>query len=87
MTSEASDDLQKLEEKLYRALDLFKQNQQTRKRLERDLVRTKQELFQQTQHTQKTQQELKLLRRQRDEVRTRVENLLKRVSHLTRSAR
>lgn len=87
MTSEASDDLQKLEEKLYRALDLFKQNQQTRKRLERDLVRTKQELFQQTQHTQKTQQELKLLRHQRDEVRTRVENLLKRVSHLTRSAR
>ena len=87
MTSEASDDLQKLEEKLYRALDLFKQNQQTRKRLERELVRTKQELFQQTQHTQKTQQELKLLRRQRDEVRTRVENLLKRVSHLTRSAR
>ncbi len=87
MTSEASDDLQKLEEKLYRALDLFKQNQQTRKRLERDLVRTKQELFQQTQHTQKTQQELKLLRRQRDEVRTRVESLLKRVSHLTRSAR
>ena len=87
MTSEASDDLQKLEEKLYRALDLFKQNQQTRKRLERALVRTKQELFQQTQHTQKTQQELKLLRRQRDEVRTRVESLLKRVSHLTRSAR
>ncbi len=87
MTSEASDDLQKLEEKLYRALDLFKQNQQTRKRLERELVRTKQELFQQTQHTQKTQQELKLLRRQRDEVRTRVESLLKRVSHLTRSAR
>lgn len=87
MTSEASDDLQKLEEKLYRALDLFKQNQQTRKRLERELVRTRQELFQQTQHTQKTQQELKLLRRQRDEVRTRVESLLKRVSHLTRSAR
>ena len=87
MTSEASDDLQKLEEKLYRALDLFKQNQQTRKRLERELVRTKQELFQQTQHTHKTQQELKLLRRQRDEVRTRVESLLKRVSHLTRSAR
>ena len=87
MTSEASDDLQKLEEKLYRALDLFKQHQQTRKRLERELVRTKQELFQQTQHTQKTQQELKLLRRQRDEVRTRVESLLKRVSHLTRSAR
>ena len=87
MTSEASDDLQKLEEKLYRALDLFKQNQQTRKRLERELVRTKQELFHQTQHTQKTQQELKLLRRQRDEVRTRVESLLKRVSHLTRSAR
>ena len=87
MTSEASDELQKLEEKLYRALDLFKQNQQTRKRLERELVRTRQELFQQTQHTQKTQQELKLLRRQRDEVRTRVESLLKRVSHLTRSAR
>ena len=87
MTSESSNLFQQLEEKLYRALELFKQNQQARRRLERELVRTKQELFQQTRHTEKTQQALKLLSRQRDEVRDRVENLLKRVTRLTRSAR
>ena len=84
---ETAADIQKLEEKLYRALDLFKQNQLAYKRLERELAETKQDLLQQTKQTKETQQELKVLCRQRDEVRARVETLLKRVSNLTRGNR
>ena len=85
--NETTADIQKLEEKLYRALDLFKQNQLANKRLERELAETKQDLLQQTEQTKKTQQELNVLRHQRDEVRARVETLLKRVSNLTRGTR
>ncbi len=85
--NETTADIQKLEEKLYRALDLFKQNQLAYKRLEKELAATKQDLLQQAKQTKKTQQELKVLRRQRDEVRARVETLLKRVSNLTKGKR
>ncbi len=59
MAGDPSDDLQKLEEKLYQAMNLFKENEKARKSLKKEIA---------------------LLRREREEIRSRVENILQRIS-------
>ncbi len=59
MAGDPSDDLQKLEEKLYQAMNLFKENKKARKSLKKEIA---------------------LLRREREEIRSRVENILQRIS-------
>ncbi len=59
MAGDPSDDLQKLEEKLYQAMNLFKENEKARKSLKKEIA---------------------LLRREREEIRSRVEKILQRIS-------
>lgn len=73
----------RLEEKLLKAIDLFKRTQSEKRDLEEEIEKLKAENKERSQGHSAMEKELIALRKEREEVRSRVEKLLERIDALT----
>lgn len=82
-TDEApSDDFQALEEKIYRTIELLKEAREGRTAAEREIARIRQQTGANTEELESLRREVISLRREREEVRGRVERMLKQIDSL-----
>jgi septal ring factor EnvC (AmiA/AmiB activator) len=82
-TETSAKDFQSLEDKIYRTIELLKAAREAKTHAERDVSRLRQQLKDQDQETHQMRAELVTLRKEREEVRTRVEKMLKQIDALT----
>lgn len=83
--TESMDHLGKLEEKIVKAAELFKQSQSERRELREEIERMRADFKDRLKRADAAEQELQSLRRERDEVRTRIEKLLEQIELLTKA--
>src|SRR5579862_9657332 len=76
-TQASNDDFQVLEEKVYRTIELYKAAQDARSSAERDLKRIREQMEEREEEAETMRRELVQLRREREEVRGRVEKMLR----------
>ena len=81
--ADSNDQFERLEEKLLRAIELFKRTQAEKRALEQELEKLRGESQERKQATGALEHELIGLRREREDVRSRVEKLLERIDSLT----
>jgi septal ring factor EnvC (AmiA/AmiB activator) len=79
----SADDFHALEEKIYRTIELLKQAREAKAAAERTAARLRQQLEGREDQTQSLRAEILALRREREEVRTRIEKMLKQIEALT----
>jgi FtsZ-binding cell division protein ZapB len=77
------DSFQKFEEKIARAIEVVKRVQTEKKALEQELERVKSTARERSKEWEAQERELVALRREREEVRARVEKLLDQIDSLT----
>lgn len=82
-SSLSSDDFQVLEEKIYRTIELLKQAREGQAAAERDARRLREQIGGHSEETESLRREVVALRREREEVRGRVEKMLKQIDALT----
>ncbi len=75
-TQVPADDFQALEEKVYRTIELYKSAREARTAAERDVTRLRQQL-------EEREEEMVRLRKEREEIRGRVEKMLAQIETLT----
>ena len=80
---DTEDQLQKLEEKVLKACELFEQTRAERRALRQDLEKLRAESRERAKVIEAHERELVALRREREEVRIRIEKLLQRIDALT----
>jgi len=80
-----NDPFERLEEKLLRAIELFKRTQTEKRAFEQQVEKLKVETKERAQAINALERELIALRREREDVRSRVEKLLARIGVLTSS--
>ncbi|HEV3276123.1 MAG TPA: hypothetical protein VG860_04855 [Terriglobia bacterium] len=78
------DSFQQFEEKIARAIEVLKRVQAEKKALEHELERVKSAAKERTRETESHERELVALRREREEVRARVEKLLEQIDALSK---
>jgi septal ring factor EnvC (AmiA/AmiB activator) len=78
-----SDDFQSLEEKVYRTIELLKAAREARTMAERDVARLREQLKSHHDDTESLRRELIELRRDREDVRSRIEKMLNQIDSLT----
>lgn len=78
-----NDQFERLEEKLLKAIELFKRTQEEKRALEQEVEKLRGETREHAQGVSAMERELIALRREREEVRSRVEKLLERFDALT----
>ena len=78
-----ADDFHALEEKIYRTIELLKEAREAKAAAERTVARLREQLEGRDDQTQSLRAENVSLRREREEVRTRVEKMLKQIEALT----
>jgi uncharacterized coiled-coil DUF342 family protein len=83
--TDPNEQFQRLEEKLLKAIDVFKQTRAEKRALEQDAEKLKVEIKERAQQINAMERELIALRREREDVRARVDRLLKRIDVLTSS--
>jgi predicted nucleic acid-binding Zn-ribbon protein len=71
-----AEDFQALEEKIYRTIELYKAAREARATAERDLQRTREQLEQREEENEALRKELIQLRKDREDIRGRVERML-----------
>jgi len=71
-----ADDFQALEEKVYRTIELYKSAREARAAAERDAQRLREQLEEREEENETMHRELVQLRREREEIRGRVEKML-----------
>ncbi len=76
-------DFQSLEEKVYRTIELLKSAREAKAAAERDNARLREQLETREEELDGARNELITLRKEREEVRGRVEKLLKQIDTLT----
>jgi chromosome segregation ATPase len=81
--SDTEDQLRQLEERILKAFGLFEQSQTEKRALRQDLEKLRAESRERARVIDAHERELVLLRREREEVRVRVEKLLQRIDALT----
>ena len=81
--SDSKEQLQRLEEKLSKAIEIFKRTQAEKRALLEDLERARQESKERAKQAETLEREVIALRKEREDVRTRVEKLLERIDVLT----
>jgi FtsZ-binding cell division protein ZapB len=79
----SNDQFERLEEKLLKAIELFKRTRAEKRALELDLEKLRVETKERAQAISAMERELIALRREREDVRARVEKLLGRIDRLT----
>jgi chromosome segregation ATPase len=83
-TDEApSDDFHALEEKIYRTIELLKEAREGRTAAEREVARIRQQTGANSEELESLRREVISLRREREEVRGRVERMLKQIDSLS----
>lgn len=83
-TDEApSDDFHALEEKIYRTIELLKEAREGRTAAEREVARIRQQTGANSEELESLRREVISLRREREEVRGRVERMLKQIDTLS----
>ncbi len=75
----ATGEFQSLEEKIYRTIELLKNAREAKAHAERDANRLRTQLEERVEETEQMRGELITLRKEREEVRSRVEKLLKQI--------
>ena len=83
--TDSSDSLLELEEKLQRVVRLFQQTQGEKRALRDELEKLKADLKERAKHSDSLERELQALRRERDDVRARVEKILQQIDLLTKT--
>ena len=81
--TDPNDQFARLEEKLLRAIEIFKRTQMEKRALEQNVEKLKVESKERAQTMNAMERELIALRREREDVRSRVEKLLERIDLLT----
>jgi septation ring formation regulator EzrA len=79
----SSTDLQSLEEKIYKTIELLKAAREAKTHAERDVKRLREQLEDREDEQERMRSELVILRKEREEVRTKVEKMLKQIELLT----
>ena len=74
-----ADDFQVLEDKVYRAIEMYKTAREGRAIAERDLKRIREQLEEREEEIEGLRREMVQLRREREEIRSRVEKMLHQV--------
>ncbi len=82
--TDPNDQFERLEEKLLKAIELFKRAQTEKRALEQEVEKLKVQTKERAQALSEMERELIALRREREDVRSRVEKLLERIDVLTR---
>lgn len=82
----AGDDFPALEEKIYRAIEMLKSAREAKAAAERDANRLREQLEQREEDLELMRGEVVALRKEREEVRGRIERLLKQIDHLVTEA-
>lgn len=77
-----AEDFQALEEKVYRTIELYKAAKDARANAERDIERLREQLEQREEENQALRRELVQLRKDREDVRGRVERMLSQMESL-----
>ncbi len=83
--TDSMDHLGKLEEKIVKAAEVFKQAQSERRILLQEIEKLRSDFKERLKRADALEQELLALRRERDEVRTRVERLIAQIDSLTKA--
>lgn len=81
-TEVSNSDFQTLEEKVYRTIELLKSAREGKAAAERDSARLREQLEEREEENEQMRTELVVLRKEREEVRGRVEKLLKQIDDL-----
>ena len=77
-----ADDFQALEDKVYRTIELYKAAREGKAAAERDAQRLRQQLEEREEQSEQLRRELLQLRKDREEVRGRVEKMLRQIESL-----
>ena len=80
--SHSAGDFRSLEEKILRTIEMLKSAREAKAVAERDAARLREQLNEREEETESMRQELVALRREREEVRTRVEKMLSQIEAL-----
>ncbi len=79
----APDDFHSLEEKVYRTIELLKAAREAKTAAERDVARLREQLELREEETESLKAEIIGLRKEREDVRARVEKMLHQMDELT----
>ena len=77
-----ADDFHALEEKVYRTIELYKAARDARAAAERDVQRLREQIEEREEEVESLKKEMIGLRRDREEVRSRVEKMLRQIDVL-----
>jgi predicted nucleic acid-binding Zn-ribbon protein len=78
-----AEDFQALEERVYRTIELYKAAKEARATAERDLQRLREQLEEREEENETMRRELLQLRKDREDIRARVEKMLGQMENLT----
>jgi len=78
-----AEDFQALEEKVYRTIELYKAAREARATAERDAKRLREQLEEREEENETMRRELMQLRKDREDIRGRVEKMLSQMDSLT----
>ena len=81
--ADSNEQFERLEEKLLQAIELFKRTQAEKRALEQEIEKLKAATREHAQGNSAMERELIALRKEREDVRSRVEKLLERIDVLT----
>ena len=81
--ADSNDPFSKLEEKLSRAIELFKKNQAEKRSLTQDLDKARADSKERAREVAELGRELLALRREREDLRERIEKILRQIDVLT----
>ena len=79
----SADEFHSLEEKVYKTIELLKSARDAKSAAERDAARVREQLELREEEVDSLKTEVIALRKEREEVRTRVEKMLKQIDELT----
>ncbi len=79
----SADEFHSLEEKVYKTIELLKSAREGKAAAERDTARLREQLETREEEVESLKGEIVALRKEREEVRTRVEKMLKQIDELT----
>jgi septal ring factor EnvC (AmiA/AmiB activator) len=77
-----ADDFHALEQKVYRTIEMYKAAREARAASERDAQRLREQLEEREEEVEGLRREMVLLRREREEIRGRVEKMLQQIDAL-----
>jgi predicted nucleic acid-binding Zn-ribbon protein len=78
-----TEDFQALEEKVYRTIELYKAAKEARATAERDVKRLREQLEEREEENETMRRELVQMRKDREDIRARVEKMLGQMDSLT----